>query len=103
MGQPRQQDWIRRPTLSPRYTELRRWLTETRLRAAWDLAKRKLARTSQYPTMDLAFEIGVDRTTVYRWMNAKHKPMPVYIARIDAAFSQILGDDWTDQVERVLN
>ena len=62
-----------------------------------------LAETSSYPSLDLAFEIGVDRRTIYGWTNGDHKPSPLVIPHIDAAFCQVLGEDWTEQVDRALN
>jgi len=87
--------------MSARYAKIKTWYSSERFRIVWQLGKAACARTSAHPSQDLAFAIGVDRTTAYRWMNSRHKPSPMCIPHIDAAFSQLLGDDWTDQVEQV--
>jgi len=102
MEQGRQQDLIHRPTLSARHAQLKGWLSKDRLRVAWQLAKTELAKTSSYPSQELAYEIGVERGTIYRWLNGKHKPTQLSFVRIDAAFSQVLGDRWMQRVDRAL-
>ncbi len=103
MEHPRQVDWLHRPTLSARCSDLKEWLTQDRLRVAWRLGKRELSRTSTYPSQDLAFEIGVERRTVYYWMSGEHEPAPLSFVHIDAAFSRVLGEDWKEQVDRALS
>jgi len=70
---------------------------------AWQLGKRELAKRSSYPSQELAYEVAVTRRTICGWRNGEHKPTQVSFIRIDAAFSQVLGDDWMEQVDRALN
>ena len=103
MEEPREEDWLHRPTLSARYSELKDWFSKDRLRVAWNLGQEALASASSYPSQDLAFEIGVERKTVYEWMSGKHKPSRFSLVHLDAAFTAVLGEDWTQQVDRELN
>ena len=97
------QEWEYQPLLNRRYDDLKRWLTPEKIKMGWVLAKKKLALHSHHPSFDLALAIGVDRRTVYHWITGTHRPRQLSLVHIDAAFSRILGEDWPEQVDRVLN
>lgn len=96
-------EWEYQPLLNSRYDDLQRWLTPEKIKMGWKLAKGKLASRSKHPSFDLALAIGVDRRTVYHWTTGTHRPHQLSLVHIDAAFSRILGEDWPEQVDRVLN
>lgn len=94
--------WGHRPLLSRRFTQLQRWVTPERITVAWQLAKKAMASRSRHPAYDLALDIGVAPQTLSYWRTGTHRPSKLPLLYFDAALTRILGKDWPEQVEQVL-